>query len=171
MKKTALCLLMTVLVPSISLCTLESTARYRQVVRAQDAARVARPAIQLRAETDPAGLAAIRPGESGIFEFSVTNGNSDGLSEISQAYWLEITQSGAASGILISAFFFLDEQGQPQSLIPDEDGRYAGWQSLGLTPATHLYRLVLTFPAESESPGESADVSFEVIVTAVQTDT
>ena len=171
MNKTAFCLLMAVLVPSISICTLESTARYRRTVGAHDAARVARPAIQMHAMTDPTELTAIRPGESGVFEFSVANGDSDGASEVSQTYWLEISLSGAASGMLTNALFFLDEQGQPQPLIPDEGGRYGGWQSLGLLPATHFFRLVFTLPAESEPPSEPADVSIDVIVTAFQSNT
>jgi len=170
MNKTAFCLLMTVLVPSISLCALESTARFRQTAGVHDTARVARPAIQLHAETDPAGLAAIRSGESGIFEFSITNEDLIGPSEVSQTYKLEITQTGAASGLLTCALFYLDTQGQPQPLIPDEDGRFAGWQTMGLLPDTHHYRLVFTFPAGSEAPAEPASVSIEVVATAVQTD-
>jgi len=171
MNKTAFCLLIAVLVPSISLCTLESTARYRQTVDAYDTARVARPAVQLCVDTDPAELAAIRPGESGIFEFSVANEDAQSPSEVCMAYWLDVTLNGPAGGMLTIALFYLDEQGQPHPLVPDADGRYAGWQPFGLTPSIHAYRLVFTLPAESEAPAEPADVSIDVVVTAVQTDT
>ena len=168
MNKKAILLLAT-LILTASMTTLETTARYRSSVVVSDQARVARPVIRIVPDADFEDQAVIEPGQTLLYDFSVTNTAADLIvSEVCQTYWLDILEPVSEDRLAFALFAVMD--GARHEVSSDSEGRYPGIATMGAVSQTHAYQLEVSLPIETELPDVACPVHLDIQVTAWQID-